>query len=152
MNKLDFSYASKIEHNIAQRLIIKLIENLTGKRKLEKLYRNYIPDNNDPSNFWTDILNLMEIKIVNKSKKPLLIPEKGPLMIIANHPFGIIDGLILCSLISKKRKDFKIMTHETLQFLPQLEEFILPVDFSSNKKQSVKSNIETAKSKTTSFK
>ena len=37
------------------------------------------------------------------------------------------------------------MTHETLQFLPQLEEFILPVDFSSNKKQSVKSNIETAK-------
>ena len=145
MNKLDFSYASKIEHNIAQRLIIKLIENLTGKRKLEKLYRSYIPDNNDPSNFWTDILNLMEIKIVNKSKKPLLIPEKGPLMIIANHPFGIIDGLILCSLISKKRKDFKIMTHETLQFLPQLEKFILPVDFSSNKKQSVKSNIETAK-------
>ena len=61
MNKLDFSYASKIEHNIAQRLIIKLIENLTGKRKLEKLYRSYIPDNNDPSNFWTDILNLMEI-------------------------------------------------------------------------------------------
>ena len=111
MNKLDFSYASKIEHNIAQRLIIKLIENLTGKRKLEKLYRSYIPNNNDPSNFWTDILNLMEIKIVNKSKKPLLIPEKGPLMIIANHPFGIIDGLILCSLISKKRKDFKIMTH-----------------------------------------
>ena len=31
MNKLDFSYASKVEHNIAQRLIIKLIENLTGK-------------------------------------------------------------------------------------------------------------------------
>ena len=145
MNKLDFSYASKIEHNIAQRLIIKLIENLTGKRKLEKLYRSYIPDNQDPSNFWADILSLMEIKIVNKSKKPLLIPEKGPLMIIANHPFGIIDGLILCSLISKKRKDFKIMTHETLQFLPQLGEFILPVDFSNNKKQSVKSNIETAK-------
>ena len=145
MNKLDFSYASKIEHNIAQRLIIKLIENLTGKRKLEKLYRSYIPNNNDPSNFWTDILNLMEIKIVNKSKKPLLIPETGPLMIIANHPFGIIDGLILCSLISKKRKDFKIMTHETLQFLPQLGEFILPVDFSNNKKQSIKSNIETTR-------
>ena len=31
----------QIEHNIAQRLIIKLIENLTGKRKLEKLYKNY---------------------------------------------------------------------------------------------------------------
>ncbi len=145
MNKLDFSYASKIEHNSAQRLIIKLIENLTGKRKLEKLYKSYVPESNDPSNFWTDILNIMEIKINNKSTTPLLIPKTGPLIVIANHPFGIIDGLILCSLISKKRKDFKIMTHETLKFLPQLEKFILPVDFSNKKSLSIKSNIETAK-------
>ena len=145
MNKLNFSYASKVEHNIGQRLIIKLIENLTGKRKLEKLYNNYVPDINNPPLFWTDILNLMKIKIVNKSKKPLIVPKKGPLMIIANHPFGIIDGLILCSLISKQRDDFKIMTHETLKFLPQLDKFILPVDFSSNKSASVKMNIETAK-------
>ena len=40
MNKLNFSYASEVEHNIAQRLIIKLIENLTGKRKLENFTRN----------------------------------------------------------------------------------------------------------------
>ena len=66
-------------------------------------------------------------------------------MIIANHPFGIIDGLILCSLVSKQRRDFKIMTHETLKFLPQLESFILPVDFSNNKKDAVKLNIQTAK-------
>lgn len=145
MNKLDFSYASKVEHNIAQRLIIKLIENLTGKRKLMKLYKNYVPSNDDPINFWSDIVNLLELKITNKSTKPLQIPKDGPLMVIANHPFGIIDGLVLCSLISQQRNDFKIMTHETLKFLPKLEKFILPVDFSSNKSESVKLNIETAK-------
>ena len=37
------------------------------------------------------------------------------------------------------------MTHETLKFLPQLERFILPVDFSSNKGESLRLNIETAK-------
>ena len=37
------------------------------------------------------------------------------------------------------------MTHETLKFLPQLEKFILPVDFSDNKKETVKQNINTAK-------
>ncbi len=145
MNKLNFSYASEVEHNIAQRLIIKLIENLTGKRKLEKLYQEYMPNRNNPSNFWTDILNIMNITIVNKSKKPLIIPKTGSLMVIANHPFGIIDGLILCSLVSKKRKDFKIMTHETLKFLPQLQDNILPVDFSGNKSESIRMNIETAK-------
>lgn len=145
MQKLEFSYASQVEHNFAQRLIIKLIENLTGKRKLEKIYKNYTPSDSNPESFWSDIIKLMKIKVVNKSVRPLEIPKKGSLMIIANHPFGIIDGLILCSLISEKRNDFKIMTHETLKFLPHLENFILPVDFSSNRKESKKSNLETAK-------
>ena len=86
----------------------------------------------------------MEIKIIDKSPKPLEIPMKGSLMIIANHPFGIIDGLILCSLVSKERSDFKIMTHETLKFLPELDKFILPVDFGSKKKETIKTNIQTA--------
>lgn len=145
MSKINFSYASKIEHNFAQRLIISTIENITGKKKLEKIYKNYIPENNDPVNFWQDILKLMKLKVTNKSVKPLSFPESGPLMVIANHPFGIIDGLILCSLISKKRNDFKIMTHETLKFLPELEKYILPVDFTNNKKENQKKNIETAR-------
>ena len=144
MNKIDFSYASKVEHNAAQRLIIKLIENLTGKRKLEKMYNDYSLNQSDPIDFWSDIIRLMDIKVVNKSIEPLSVPKTGSLLVIANHPFGIIDGLILCSLISQTRNDFKIMTHETLKFLPQLEKYILPVDF-SNKKQNLKINLETAK-------
>ena len=145
MNKINFSYASKSEHNFAQRLIIKLIESLTGKKKLENLYKNYSVNKQNPITFWSDILNEMEIKVVNKSDNKLIIPKKAPLLVIANHPFGIIDGLILCSLISQFRDDFKIMTHETLQFLPQLEQFILPVDFSGKTKETKILNIQTAK-------
>ncbi len=144
MNKINFSYASKSEHNFAQRLIIKTIESITGKRKLEKLYKDYTLSTNKPIEFWSDVLSLMDIKVKNMSKEKLDIPLKGPLIVIANHPFGIIDGLILCSLISKKRNDFKIMTHETLQFIPELEDFILPVDFSSNSKKTKLLNLETA--------
>ena len=145
MNKINFSYASKSEHNFAQRLIIKTIESLTGKKKLENLYKNYSVNKLKPITFWSDILKEMEIKVVDKSNNKLFIPEKKPLIVIANHPFGIIDGLILCSLISQFRDDFKIMTHETLQFLPQLEQYILPVDFSGQKKKSKILNIQTAK-------
>tara|TARA_B100001027_G_C16251809_1_gene324802 strand:- start:227 stop:1054 length:828 start_codon:yes stop_codon:yes gene_type:complete len=145
MSKVSFSYASNSEHNFAQRLIIKTIETLTGKKKLEGLYKNYSLNSQDPKTFWTDILNEMEIKIINRSIDKLVIPEKGSLLVVANHPFGIIDGLILCSLVSKVRDDFKIMTHETLQFLPQLKQFILPVDFNGKSKISRLLNIETAK-------
>ena len=145
MSKIEFSYASTQEHNLAQRIIIKTIENITGKRKLERLYKNYSENENNTINFWDDIIKVLDIKVIDKSIKPLLIPKTGRLMVIANHPFGIIDGLILCSLVSKKRNDFMIMTHETLKFLPQLEKYILPVDFSNNKKSTIKSNIETAR-------
>jgi len=145
MNKINFSYASKVEHNFAQRLLIKTIETFSGKKKLENLYNNYSLDNKKPINFWSDILDLMNIKVINKSKNKLMIQESGPLLVIANHPFGIIDGLILCALVSEVRDDFKIMTHETLQFLPQLEKFILPVDFRGETRESKMLNIETAK-------
>ncbi len=145
MDKIDFSYASKTEHNFAQRLIIKTIETFTGKKKLEKLYKNYSLNPKKPQAFWGDILNEMQIKVVNKSVNKMSIPKNGSLMIVSNHPFGIIDGLILCSLVSKVRSDFKIMTHETLQFLPQLKQFILPVDFGKKTRKSKLLNIETAK-------
>ena len=144
MSRVSFSYASKSEHNFAQRLIIRTIETLTGKKKLENLYQNYSLNKQNPKTFWTDILNEMHIKVINKSYNKLIIPQKNRLLVIANHPFGIIDGLILCSLISQERDDFKIMTHETLQFLPQLKQFILPVDFSGKTKKSKILNIQTA--------
>ena len=145
MDKIEFSYASDAEHNFAQRLIIKTIERVTGRKKLEKLYNQYSKNENDPKNFWSDILKAMEISVNNKSQNKINIPKNGPLLIIANHPFGIIDGLILCSIVSKVRGDFKIMTHETLKLLPQLEKYILPVDFSGNDRNSLKHNLETGK-------
>lgn len=149
MNKIDFSYASNIEHNYAQRLIIKTIEKLTGKKKLEKIYKDFSKENYDPRFFWSGILNFMEIKVINKSKKNLIIPSKGSLLIIANHPFGIIDGIILCSIASKVRPDFKIITHETLRFLPELDKYILPIEFNDRDKNTIKNNIKsTAKART----
>ena len=145
MNKINLSYASNSEHNFAQRLLIKTIERATGKKRLEKIYKEYSSKPRDPVNFWSDIISLMNIKVVNKSKKELIIPNEGSLVIISNHPFGIVDGLILCSLVSKFRRDFKIMTHETLQILPELSDFILPIEFNDKDKGILKKNILTTK-------
>ena len=145
MSKIKITYASDSEHNFAQKLIIKTIERATGRKKLEKVYKEYSEKTNDPRFFWSTVLEIMNIKVSNKSKKSLEIPQSGPLLIISNHPFGIIDGLILCSLASKVRSDFKIMTHETLKLIPELDKFILPIEFSGTDKKTVKNNIKTAK-------
>ena len=48
----------------------------------------------------------------------------------------------MLTLASKVRSDFKILTHETLQFAPELEKYNLPIDF-SEKKRNIKNNIKT---------
>ena len=141
MNKINFSYASEVEHNFTQRLIIKTIEQLTGKKKLEKIYQTFSNSNIEPRLFWKGILEAMEIEIIIRSKNNIEIPVKGPLLMIANHPFGIIDGLILCSIAAKVRPDFRIMTHETLRFLPELDKYIIPIDFTEDNKNSIKNNL-----------
>ena len=76
----------------------------------------------------------MNIEVINKSIKNTYYSKKWKLLMIANHPFGIIDGIIMCSIASKIRSDFKILTHETLQFAPELNKYILPIDFKENSK------------------
>ena len=79
----------------------------------------------------------MDIEVIDNSTEVMNSP-KGPLLMITNHPFGIIDGLIMCSLAANVRDDFKIITHETLQFIPELDKYILPIDFNEKSKIQLK--------------
>ena len=112
--KKKFSYSSN-ELSKPKQFIINSIEKISGRKKLEKLYQQYNEEDSKPHLFWTDVKNLLKLKVDVKSKIKLNIPKKGPLIIIANHPFGIIDGIIIASLVSEIRSDFKIITHEVLR-------------------------------------
>lgn len=56
------------------------------------------------------------------------IPEKGPFIIVSNHPYGAIDGMIILSIIGKRRPDLKILTNFMLSYIPNLEESFFPVN------------------------
>ncbi len=141
--KINLSYASKLEHNIAQRFVIRAIELISGKKKLESIYEKYRSEDHKPIEFWSEILRVMGVKFINKSKFSISIPQNGPLIIVSNHPFGIIDGLILCSIVSEFRDDFRIIAHETLKILPELERFILPIEFKDESTTTKKNNVRS---------
>ena len=56
-------------------------------------------------------------------------PKTGPLLIVANHPFGVVDGLAIMDLATKLRPDVQIMVHSLLCQAPELKDYLLPVDF-----------------------
>ena len=56
------------------------------------------------------------------------IPAQGPVVIVANHPIGSLDGLALLQIISRVRGDVKIIANQLLSQIKPLNELLLPVD------------------------
>jgi putative hemolysin len=97
------------------------------------LYEDYLRENLPPENFWHDAIERLDLRVQAHYHSKNNIPENGRLVVIANHAFGIADGLTICSLISKIRQDYKIITHKVLQGADLIKDKIIPLDFSKNK-------------------
>jgi putative hemolysin len=56
------------------------------------------------------------------------IPSDGPLVIVANHPFGAVDGLVLLALVRQVRRDVRLLGNYLLGRIPELRPALLEVD------------------------
>ena len=108
---------------------IRAMEKVTGQPKIKKLYFDYVDDERPSELFWTDALERLNISYNLHNEATAQIPRTGRLLIVANHPFGVIDGLVLCSMLSKIRDDYRIITHQVLRQAPAVMDKILPIDF-----------------------
>ena len=97
------------------------------------MYDQYIKENHPPENFWQDAVNKLELKVNSIFHSNIQIPSKGRLIVVANHAFGVADGVTICSLISNVRQDYKIITHKVLRQAEAVKEKIIPIDFSRSR-------------------
>ena len=141
--KIAFTFATS-EVNILSQQFIKIIELFTGKIKLKKLYDQYVLEDNPPENFWIDAVKKLDFKIQTNFHYGSFIPKNGRLIIVANHAFGVADGVSLCSIVSQIRQDYKIITHKVLRQADAVKNKIIPIDFSPNK-EAMLSNIAARK-------
>ena len=94
--------------------------------------------------FWEAALSQLQVQLEYDRTQLDKIPRRGPIIFIANHPFGVIDGLIVCHLASKIRPNFKILINSALCREERIAHYMLPIDFSETKEAALV-NIDSKK-------
>ncbi|MBS1536361.1 MAG: lysophospholipid acyltransferase family protein [Bacteroidetes bacterium] len=120
-------------HSIPQRtnpLIaapLKVAENLLGLSALHDIYHR-ASSLKSGKHFFHDVLSCMNVELDVQEIEVSRIPKTGPTIVIANHPFGGIEGVALGALLHSIRPDVKIMANYLLAKIPELSGSFISVD------------------------
>ena len=135
-----FSYADQTMP-LLQRGLVRSIEVMTGQPHLARLYRDFQRTSGAEA-FWSGAVRRLRLQVRFDPERLQQIPVSGPAVVVANHPYGVLDGIVLGWLASQVRPDFRILTNAVLYRAPEVRPWLLPVDFSGTR-EATATNIES---------
>ena len=128
----DLSYACSARTR-GGRAVIRMMENTTGRRSLLRRARGYEDDLALGANFFDIMASRYGLNLEIAGGALENVPRTGPLIVVANHPYGLLDGLMMGHLLARRRPDFRIMANSVFAIAPELAPHLLPVSFEQSK-------------------
>ena len=138
---ISYSYSAQTK---AGKTVIKLMENTTGRLRLIKRARGYEQEVANGRDFWQVMVERYGLSLDIVAGDLSKIPTSGPLIMIANHPYGILDGLMMGHILSSVRGDFRILANTVFRKSADLQRVVLPISFDETK-DAVRENLATRK-------
>lgn len=130
MSEPNFSYADPSMPPV-KRGLIRLVEAATGQRKLRRLYMANRSLGITGEGFFAAAVRSLAIDVRFDPAALAAIPAAGPVVVVANHPYGVLDGIVISWLIQQRRSDFLVLTNAVLLRAPEIADYVLPIDFAS---------------------
>lgn len=103
------------------------VQHLLRWQELNDLYTS-VNQPEDEDRIWERILRSLNVAYEVAPEDIANIPPRGPLVVVANHPYGGIEGVILAALLGSVRNDVKVMANLVLCSFPGLRKSLIPVD------------------------
>ncbi len=129
----EFSYANSSQPRL-KRWVIRSVEGLSGRNKYFALYniwRNEIVPTGEQ--VFGRMLELIDVRLGLVQQWPPKDLPDGPLVLVANHPFGIGDGVAVLALAEKLGRPFKVLINNDLMKIKEMQQYALPVSFEETK-------------------
>jgi putative hemolysin len=123
---------------------MRAIENLSGRRRLLPLYHRWREDvvGKNPL-MWSALLDIIGTRLeLNALENWELGVSDKPLVMIANHPFGVADGIAILALAERLGRPYRILLNSNFMRVPEIQSLGLPVDFSQTK-SAMATNLKT---------
>lgn len=123
------SYAGTFTNPLKSGVIV-LMEWTTGKVRLLRLIRQFEREGVEAGlPFFAHALRVMGIEVRTPADQIDRIPAHGPCVVVANHPHGLVDGIVLAELVGRVRGDFRILTRSLLTEVPEVAHLLISVPF-----------------------
>lgn len=137
----EISYAQSAQSRTG-RALIRVLENVTGRLGLIRRAKGYEHEVARGRPFWDVMVERYGLSLDIISGSLANIPANGPVILIANHPYGILDGLMMGHILARARGDFRILANSVFRRAEDLNRVLLPISFDETK-EAVKLNLHT---------
>ncbi|KSV74688.1 MULTISPECIES: lysophospholipid acyltransferase family protein [Sinorhizobium/Ensifer group] len=129
----ELSYANENDRRL-KRWFIRSMEGLSGRNRYAKLYTRWRSDIVGKSErVFGEMLQLIDVTLQTKGEWPPRNLPDTPIVIIANHPFGIGDGIAVLALAEQLGRPFRVLINNELLKVPEMAPYSLPVSFEETK-------------------
>ncbi len=125
VNNSQVKHALKI-NGIVGDIVARLAMKVTGLNKMNDIYSNI--SRYKGVEFAQKLIEYLNVECDFLPDELKNIPTEGPAILVSNHPFGAIDGIMMLAIVGKLRPDLKILTNFLLSYIPNLQEYFLPVN------------------------
>lgn len=108
-------------------MVLGLAERALAFERLANIHRQ-AAHGRTPAEFAGYALDSLQVKFRVEPDQLARIPTSGPAIVVANHPYGGLEGLFLISLLLRHRSDTRLIVNELLYRIPEMREAIIPVN------------------------